>query len=66
MKKKVFKIIRVSGVAIGVGFEEDLGGAGKFSENICSTLYDTGDDEKDAAESEKWAKRICDALNKTK
>jgi hypothetical protein len=64
MKKRKFEIIRVSGVAVGVGFREKLkDGSGFYSENICETLYDTGNDEKDAAESEKWAKIICDALN---
>lgn len=63
MKHK-FEIIRISGVAVGVGFSEKLkDGSGFYSEKICETLFDTGDDEKDAAESEKWAKIICDALN---
>lgn len=61
-----FEIIRVSGVATGVGFIERLkDGSGQYSESVCETLYDTGNDEKDAERSEKWAKKICDALNKT-
>ncbi len=60
---KQFEVIRVSGIATGVGFSEKTHG-GTFSEEICETLYDTGDDEKDAAESEKWANAICEALNK--
>jgi hypothetical protein len=64
---KEFEVIRITGVAMGVGFTEKLkDGSGFYSENICSTLYDTGNDKKDAAESEKWATRICDALNATK
>jgi hypothetical protein len=64
MKQRKFEIIRVYGVAAGVGYKEMLkDGSGFYSENICSTLYDTGNDEKDAAESEKWARIICDALN---
>lgn len=63
MEKK-FEIIRVSSIAVGVGVKEKLkDGSGYYSENICSTLYDTGNDKKDAAESEKWAKVICEALN---
>lgn len=57
-----FNIIRISGVAVGVGFTQKLPLV-QLSEKICETLFDTGDDEKDAAESEKWAKIICDALN---
>ena len=64
MTNKKFEIIRVSGIAMGVGFTENLpDGSGQYSEGICETLYDTGNDEKDAAESEKWAKIICDSLN---
>lgn len=58
-----FKIIRVSGVATGVGFIIKIGKAVQYSETVCNTLFDTGDDEKDARESEKWAKIICKALN---
>lgn len=65
MNKVKFDIIRVSGVATGVGFSEKLpDGSGTYSENICSTLYDTGNDQKDAADSEKWARTIVKALNK--
>ena len=68
MSNKKFEIIRISGVAVGVGFIERVGGYGKksaeYSEKICETLFDTGNDKKDAAESEKWAKKICSALNK--
>lgn len=60
---KEFEIIRVSGIATGVGFIENVDG-GQYSEEICETLYDTGNDEKDADESEKWANIICNALNK--
>jgi hypothetical protein len=60
---KTFEIIRISGVATGVGFREKII-SGVFSEEICETLYDTGNDEKDAADSEKWANIICKALNK--
>lgn len=60
---KKFEIVKVSGVAIGVGMTEKIKG-GIYSENICSTLYDTGNDEKDAEESEKWATAISKALNK--
>jgi hypothetical protein len=64
MENRKFEIIRVSGVAVGVGFREKLkDGSGFYSENICSTLYDTGNDERDAEESEKWANIICKALN---
>lgn len=63
MKKIKFEIIRVSGIATGVGFIERTK-IGEYSESICSTLYDTGDDKKDAAVSEKWATIICNALNK--
>lgn len=59
-----FEIIRVSGVATGVGFIEKVNG-GNYSTSVCSTLFDTGNDEKDAERSEKWAKKICDALNKS-
>jgi hypothetical protein len=63
MEKKMFEIIIVSGVAVGVGFIERLkDGSGFYSEKICETLFDTGNDKRDAAESEKWAKKICDAL----
>lgn len=62
MDKRKFEIIRVSGIAVGVGFIESLNG-GQYSETICNTLFDTGDDKKDAKESEKWAKIICKALN---
>ncbi len=60
---KEFSVIRISGIATGVGFCEKVEG-GEFSESICETLFDTGDDDKDASESEKWATIICDALNK--
>jgi hypothetical protein len=64
MKDRRFEIIRVSGVAMGVGFKDKFpDGSGFYSECICETLYDTGNDKKDAAESEKWAKIICDLLN---
>lgn len=63
MNKKKFEIIRVTGVATGVGFIERLNG-GEYSESVCSTLFDTGNDERDAEQSEKWTKQICDALNK--
>lgn len=64
MKKTKFEIIRVSGIVTGVGFTAIIPGEGTYSEQICSTLFDSGNDEKDAAESEKWAKIICEALNK--
>lgn len=62
MSKKTFEVIRVSGIATGVGYVEKLQG-GSYSEEICETLYNTGNDEKDADESEKWANIICNALN---
>lgn len=63
MSRKL-EIIRVSGIATGVGFIEKLpDGSGFYSESICETLYDTGHDKKDAQQSEQWAKKICDALN---
>lgn len=63
MKKK-FEVIKISGVAVGVGFTEKLkDGSGFYSEKICETLFDTGNDKKDAAESKKWAINICNALN---
>ena len=60
---KQFEIIRVSGIAMGVGFTKKVEG-GSYSESICETLFDTQNDKKDAAESEKWATIICNALNK--
>ena len=61
---KKFEIIKISGIVMGVGFVERLAdGSGTYSESICETLYTTGNDKKDAANSEKWAKKICDALN---
>lgn len=64
MNTEKFEIIRISGVAIGVGFQEVLqDGSGLYSESICETLYNTGNDKKDASASEKWAIRICNALN---
>jgi hypothetical protein len=57
-----FEVIRISGVAMGVGFVEDVD-HGEYSEEICETLYDTGNDEKDAADSEKWATKIANSLN---
>lgn len=63
--KKRFEVIRISGVAMGVGFSERFqDGSGSYSENICGTMYDTGNDENDAEESEKWATIICESLNK--
>lgn len=62
MSKDKFEVIRVSGIATGVGFVERKE-HGFYSEKICETLFDTGDDEKDAAESEKWATIIAFALN---
>ncbi len=60
-----FEVTRISGIATGVGFIDRLkDGSGTYSEQVCETLYDTGDDKKDAAESEKWATIICEALNK--
>jgi hypothetical protein len=64
MSKK-FEIIRVSGVAVGVGYISEIGD-GQYDEKICETLFDTGNDKKDAAESERWAEIICDALNNQK
>ena len=66
MAKKVkFDIIRITGVVMGVGFSEILpDGSGTYSEFICETFYETGNDKKDATESEKWATTICKALNK--
>lgn len=62
---KKFEVIRVSGIATGVGFIEVLkDGSGEYSESICITLYDTGNEKKDAKESEKWANVIREALNK--
>lgn len=59
-----YSVIKISGVAVGVGFTEKLkDGSGFYSEKICETLFDTGQDKKDAAASEKWAKKICNALN---
>jgi hypothetical protein len=60
-----FEVIRISGVATGVGFAEKTG-KGAYLESICETLYNTGNDKKDAAESEKWATIICDLLNNNK
>lgn len=61
MSKK-FKVIRITGVVMGVGFEEKIKG-GVYSEHICETFYDSGNGKKDAADSEKWATAICNALN---
>lgn len=62
---KKFEVIRVSGVAMGVGFTVPLtDGSGSYSEHICETLYDTGNNEEDADESEAWATAISEALNK--
>lgn len=58
-----YEVIKISGIVTGVGISEKMTG-GIYTENICQTLYDTGNDEKDAAESEKWETKICDALNK--
>lgn len=58
-----FSVQYVSGIAMGVGISKKVEG-GTFTEMICETLYITGDDKKDAENSEKWAKRICEALNK--
>jgi len=58
-----FKVIRVRNIAMGVGYSEAIKD-GNLSEEICSTLYPTGNDKKDAAESEKWATAIAEALNK--
>lgn len=63
MDKNKFELIKISGVVTGVGFNEETL-IGTYSETICQTLFDTGDDEKDAAESKKWAIMICNALNK--
>lgn len=57
-----FQLIRVSGVVTGVGFIEKVEG-GNYSTCVCSTLFDTGNDEDDAAKSEEWATIICHALN---
>jgi hypothetical protein len=66
LREEEFSIIRISGVATGVGFKEKLkDGSGFYSENICETLYDTGNDKEDAEQSEKWATIICNALNQT-
>lgn len=57
-----YKIIRISKIATGVGFVQNLP-EGQYSEKICETLFDTGNDKEDAANSEKYARLICDALN---
>lgn len=58
-----YEVIRVSGVAVGVGFNTVIPGEGTYSEKICETLFDTGNDAHDAKESEKWANLICSLLN---
>lgn len=67
MKKVIdnFEIIRICGVAVGVGFVKYIDGC-SYSEKICETLFDTGNDKRDAKESEKWANYICDILNAEK
>jgi hypothetical protein len=62
MNKK-FSVIKVSGIVTGVGFVEQLHPSGTYAENICNTLFLTGNDDEDAANSELWASTICDALN---
>jgi len=59
---KKFEIVKVSGVAMGVGLIEDRP-EGQYSETICNTLFDTGNDIEDAKQSELWARNICKALN---
>lgn len=62
---KKFEIIRITGIAMGVGYKDQLpDGSGAYSQMVCGTLYETGDNKKDADESEKWANIICNALNK--
>jgi len=58
-----FQLVKISGVVTGVGFNQVVRG-GTHTEKICETLFDTGNDKADAADSEKWATKICDALNK--
>jgi len=65
MDKKKFELIKISGVVTGVGFNETVL-QGTFSETICQTLFDTGDDKKDADDSKKWATIIYNALNNQK
>lgn len=57
-----YQVIRISGVAVGVGFVDHSGEAA-YSEKICETLFDTGNDKRDAKKSEKWANLICSLLN---
>lgn len=57
-----YKIVRISKIAVGVGFIQNLP-EGQYSEKICETLFDTGNDKEDAANSENYARLICDALN---
>jgi hypothetical protein len=57
-----FKLIKISGVVTGVGFSVKTNN-GTYSEKICETLFDTGDDKKDADDSKKWATLICNLLN---
>lgn len=59
---KKYKIVRISKIATGVGFIQNLP-EGQYSEKICETLFDTGNDKEDAANSEKYSRLICDALN---
>ncbi len=58
-----YEVIRISGIAVGVGFNTVIPGEGTYSEKICETLFDTGNDEQDAKDSEKYANLICSALN---
>lgn len=60
------ELVKISGIVSGVGFTETFAdGSGSYSEKICETLYDTGKDNKDAAESKKWANTIVTAVNNT-
>ena len=61
-----YELIKISGVVVGVGFNQTFpDGSGTYSERICETLFDSGNDKRDAADSKKWATIICDALNKS-
>jgi hypothetical protein len=68
-----FEVVYVGGIALGVGIKRDGDGAPPYPwtlhEMICNTILPRKklarkEERKYARDAEKWAKRICDALNK--
>lgn len=60
---KRFETIRISETVLGVGFKDETN-EGTYTNMICQTLYDTGDEEQDEINAEIWADNISLALNK--